>query len=116
MIQYDELPFLTEDKTPEEIALLYEDLCDKRTIFRESCKNFIDNFVPDWAIEDEQFDCDLFTEMYDQLGQPWIRNNIIQIWRDENRNLVFSIDGEEVYIDFFRDEELIQIVEQLSKS
>ena len=116
MIQYDELPFLTEDKTPEEISLLYEDLCDKRTIFRESCKNFIGNFVPDWATEDERFDCDLFTELDNYVGEPWIRNNITQMWRDENRNLAFDNDGEEMDIDFFQDAELLQIVEQLSKS
>jgi len=115
MIQYDELPFLTENKDASEIALLYEDLCDKRTIFRESCKNFIDDFISDWATEDEPYDCDLFTEIYDQLGQPWIKNNVTAIWLDFNGNSLFYVNDEEVDINYFRDEELLQIVEQLSK-
>ena len=109
------LPYLTEDKTISEIQLMYEEMDDKRIIFRESCKNFIDNFVPDWATEDEPFDCDLFTELYNFAGEPWIKNNITEMWRDEDRNLVFGVDGDEIHIDYFRDEELLQLVEQISK-
>lgn len=118
MIQYDELPFLTEDKTPEEISLLYEDFDDARIIFRESCKAFIDDFVPDWAYEEEPFDCDLFIDCcVNEIGKPLFVANIIGIFRDENRNLVFVIDkDEQQYINYFREQELLQIVEQLSES
>jgi len=112
MIQYDELPFLTENKDASEIALMYEDLCDKRTIFRESCKNFIFDFIPDWASEDDPYECDL---CFETCLECWKTQSINAIWRDENGNLAFDIDNG-VGVDYFRDEELLQIVEQLDKS
>ena len=116
MIRYEELPLLTQDKSLADISLMYEELEDKRTIFRESCKNFILDFIPDWASEDEPYECDLFTE-WEGLGGFSFRNNITAIWRDENRNLVFDTEKEEeAVIDYFQDEELLQIIEQLDKS
>lgn len=97
----------------DDLKLMFDVMTEHRTAFRETCKDYIDFFVPDWAVEEEHFDCDLFAETYDQLGQPYIKYNITGIWRDENQNLVFSLDGEEVYIDFFRDEELLQLAGQL---
>ena len=116
MITYEMLPYLTENKTVPEIQLMYEEVDDKRIIFRESCKNFIDNFVPDWASEDKPFECDYFTEMTNFAGEVIMSYNITAIFRDENKNLVFDTDGDDVHVDFFRDEELLQLVEQISKS
>lgn len=115
MITYEELDHLIKTEVPQ-IQMLYEDLDDARIIFRESCKRFIDDFIPDWSTEDERFDCDLFIEMYDHLGNLVLKDNIAEIWRDKNRDLVFTTEtGGEVDIDYFRDEELMQIVDQLSK-
>jgi len=120
MIHNDELPLLTQDKSAADIALLYEAMDDARIIFRESCRNYILDFIPDWASENEPYECDLFTELDDEFsGRSWLNSTICAIWRvgeGDIKDVAFNVEGDEVSIDYFKDEELLQLIEQLEKS
>ena len=110
MIQVDELLFLTTGKDEKDIALMYEDMCDKETIFREACKNYIRYSIPDDADGDDPYGCDITVENHNSVGEVWMTSNIIAIYVDENHNLMFCVED---YGDY---DELMQIVKQLSES
>ena len=120
MIHKDELPLLTQDKSAADIALLYEAMDDARIIFRESCRRYILDFIPDWASEDEPYECDFTTTLYNLIGEPFMETNIYGIWREregDSEYVRFATDmDDEASIDYFRDEELLQLIEQLDKS
>ena len=113
MVTLEDLLHRTQGKSVADLQMMYEDLVDARTMFRESVKNYILAAIPDWANEDTPYECDIFVEMYNSVGEPWIRNNITAIWRDEYGYLMLLIDDGEQLVDYLHDEELMQLIDKL---
>lgn len=116
MIHIDELPLLTQNKSVADISLLYEDLDDKRIIFREACRQFLSRFLMD-TDDEHPYECDIVLEPEEAIGlSSLLMPHLVRMWQEPTEGWIsFEIDGQTYDFDGIRDNELLQIIEGISK-
>ena len=117
MIHNDELPLLTQNKSAADICLMYEDLDDKRLIFRESVRNFLSRFLMD-TDEEHPYECDITLDYPDGFGLSSLDYpHLKMMWQEPSEGTIyFAISG---YcdcggFDSMRDDELMKIIEYIN--
>ena len=121
MIHRDELPFLTQNKTLIDIQFMYEDLDDKRIIFRESCQNYLLNRLKEIGKREDNcvvFRCNYEVDCGQEALPEFQTSTITCIWEeDEYPGIVYiALNGTmPMDLDGLDDYELEQLIEQISK-
>ena len=115
MIHRDELPFLTQNKTLTDIQFMYEDLDDKRIIFRESCKNYLLEKLKEYD-EENPLKCKFELDCGVMCAIPELQTATIQSMCVEEGDVFLVSNGCGPYdLDVLNDYELEQLIELISK-
>ena len=104
------------NKSVEELRADYANLEVVRETFRESARLFLSRFLMD-TDEDNPYECDIRLEPEGTFGLSSLEMpNLTAMWQYPAEGYIaFEIDGCELDFDSIGDEELIQIVNEISE-
>lgn len=109
MIYTDELDKFTQNKSAEDISEMYEQLDDMRRVFRRSCENFLLKFLTEKDME-HPYECEIELEWQ---NDTWMENVVIKSMWLEDGCINIDTNYGLFYIDGIREDELVQIIENL---